>query len=175
MPESSPTDFAELFAEHQPRVFGYILAIVRNSADANDILQQTAVTLWNKFDGFEPGTDFAAWAITTARFESLNFLKYRRRSRLSFDQSVIELLATEFEEPSSDLIDARRSALRKCLAKLSPLDAKLIDNRYSHGLGSRQLAELMDRSQASVCNSLRRIREALLACIQHRLDQEGAT
>ncbi|QDT68939.1 RNA polymerase sigma factor CarQ [Planctomycetes bacterium MalM25] len=169
----SHSEFAELFAAHQHQVFGFILGLVRNNADAQDILQQSAITMWNKFDTFTPGTEFVRWAITIARYETLNYLKYRRRSRLCFDQDLIELLAAEFRERSLEMAESRRTALKDCLPKLSSEDGKLIESRYSHGLGSRQLSELLGRSQASICNSLRRIRESLLTCIERRLAQEN--
>lgn len=165
--------FADLFSTHQQRLFGYILGIVRNNSDAQDILQQTAVTLWKKFDDFDPDTEFIRWSITVARFETLNFLKYRRRSRIYFDQGLMEHLASEFSDMSADFVEARQEALKICLTKLPEDDRKLVDSRYSHKLGSRQLSELLDRSQASICNSLRRIRENLLECIQRTTAEQG--
>ena len=165
--------FAELFSSHQQRLFGYIFGIVRNSTDAQDILQQTAITLWKKFDDFDPDTDFARWAITVARFETLNFLKYRRRSRVYFDQGLMEQLEGDFLEIKTEVIQARREALKNCLSRLPSDDSKLIESRYSHGLGSRQISELLDRTQSSICNSLRRIRERLLRCVQQSTAREG--
>lgn len=163
--------FANLFASHQQRLFGYIFGIVRNSSDAQDILQQTAVTLWKKFDELDEDVNFVRWAIAVARFETLNFLKYRRRSRIYFDQGLMEQLAEEFGGLSNDMIEARREALKSCLSRLPSADSKLIESRYAHGLGSRQLSELLNRSQASVCNSIRRIRDTLLQCVQRATDQ----
>lgn len=164
--------YADLFSTNQHRLFGYILAMVRNRSDAQDILQQTAITLWKKFDDFEPGTDFIKWAITVARYETLNFIKYRRRSRVYFDQSLMEQLGNEFSDLPMELVESRRTALNGCIGKLPQEDRKLIESRYSHGLGSRQLAELLDRSQASICNSLKRIREALLRCVTRATAKE---
>jgi RNA polymerase sigma-70 factor (ECF subfamily) len=161
--------FAELFGANQQRLFGYVLALVRNSADAQDILQQTAVTAWQKFDAFDPDTDFFRWATTIARYEMLNFTKYRRRSRLYFDQELMEQLAEDAGELSNEIAEARSQALSDCLKKLPATDGKLLECRYAHGLGSYQIAELLDRSQSSVCNSLRRIRENLLRCIESKL------
>lgn len=170
---TSEEQFAELFSAHQQRLFGYILALVRNTNDTHDVLQQTAISMWKKFSDFEIGTDFGRWSITVARFETLNFLKYRRRNRLVFSQELVEQLGDEFSEMSVAGLSERRDALQSCLAKLPIRDRKLVDCRYSHGLNSRQIAELQNRSQASICNSLRRIRESLLSCIKLTLAKEG--
>lgn len=164
--------FAELFSGSQQRLLGYVIGLVRNVADAHDILQQTAITAWRKFDEFDPDTDFMRWVIAIARFETLNFMKYRRRSKVLFDQSLIEQLGESVCDASAELIEDRGKALSLCIKKLSAADSRLIQCRYSHGLNSSQIAEVLDRSQSSVCNSLKRIRESLLGCIERRLSKE---
>jgi RNA polymerase sigma-70 factor (ECF subfamily) len=171
--EGREEQFAELFSAHQQRLFGYIVALVRNTNDAHDILQQAAIAMWKKFPEFELGTDFGRWAITVARFETLNFLKYRRRNRVVFSQELVEQLGDDFSEMDNQHLGARRDALRSCLTKLPSKDRKLIECRYTHGLNSRQIAELQERSQASICNSLRRIREGLLRCIELTISMES--
>ena len=163
--------FADIFSANQQRIFGYVLGLVRNTSDAQDILQQTAVTAWRKFNEFDPNTEFLRWAITIARFETLNFIKYRRRSRLYFDQQLMEQLGDDVCEMASDEVESRLQALGECLKKLPAADSKLIECRYTHGLSSLQIADLLERSQPSICNSLRRIRENLMRCISKNLSR----
>ncbi len=165
--------YAELFSANQQRLFGYILGLVRSADDARDILQETAITSWKRFNDFQSGTDFTAWIITIARYETLNFVRYRRRHRAYFGQDLMEQLAQNFCEVPSELAEARRSTLADCLGKLTSLDKKLIESRYSRDLGSKQIAELFDRPQASICNSLRRIRESLRRCVERATLQEN--
>lgn len=165
--------FAELYSNCQHRLFGYVMGLVHNSADAQDILQQTAVTAWRKFDDFQPNTDFVRWAITIARYETLNFVKYKRRSKVFFNQSLMEQLGDSFSESSSEMAEARMEALSHCLKKLPATDTKLIECRYTYGLGSHQIAEVLNRSQSSICNSLRRVRENLMRCIQRSITEEA--
>ncbi|WP_252855572.1 sigma-70 family RNA polymerase sigma factor [Aeoliella straminimaris] len=169
---SAEDTFADLFSTHQQRLFGYILGLVRNTSDAQDVLQQTAVTAWQKFGGFDLDTEFFPWAVTIARYEALNFMKYRRRSRLCFDQELMEQLGEDACEVSGEVAEVRLAALGECLKKLPAADSKLIECRYTHGLSSLQIADVLERSQPSVCNSLRRIRENLMRCISRSLSQE---
>ena len=74
--------FTDLVTEHQARLYGYIFAMVQNSADTEDLVQRTLITLWRRFDQFELGTDFCAWSLTTARYEVLNFQRAGRRPNL---------------------------------------------------------------------------------------------
>jgi RNA polymerase sigma-70 factor (ECF subfamily) len=171
---SKQDQFSALIADTQQRVFGYILGLVRNSADAQDVLQQTAVTAWRKFDQFDPNTEFFPWAIAIARYETLSFLKYRRRSRLYFDQDLMLQLEQDACNVVGDDADARFKALTQCLTKLPASDLKLIECRYSLDMNSHQIGELLERSQPSICNSLKRIRETLMHCISRSLSSMGA-
>lgn len=56
--------------------------------------------------------------------------------------------------------------------KLNSADQELLDLHYSEALGSRQIADRLQRSQTSVCNSLNRIRGWLLECIQMELARQ---
>lgn len=165
--------FAELYSSCQQRLLGYVIGLVRNSADAQDILQQAAVTAWEKFDEFDPDTDFMRWAITIARYKTLNFIKKRRNDKVYFDQALMSQLGEHASNVSVEVAEQRGAALSQCLKKLSTADSRLIECRYTHGLGSNQIAQVVERSQPSVCNSLRRIREALMQCIKRRLAAEG--
>jgi RNA polymerase sigma-70 factor (ECF subfamily) len=166
---TSEDQFASFFSANQQPLFGYILGMVRNTSDAQDILQQTAVTAWQKFGGFDTSTSFLAWTIAIARYEALNFMKYRRRSRLCFDQELMEQLGEDVCEFANESAEDRLQALGECLKKLPAIDSKLIECRYTHGLSSLQIADILDRSQPSICNSLRRIRENLMRCISQNL------
>jgi DNA-directed RNA polymerase specialized sigma24 family protein len=45
-------EFAQLLSQCEKRLFSYILAIVWNVQDAEDLYQQTAMTLWGEVSGF---------------------------------------------------------------------------------------------------------------------------
>src|SRR5262245_24081159 len=56
-----PVLFAALLRESRSRVFGYLLALVQQASDAEDLYQQTALVLWEKFSQYKRGTDFGTW------------------------------------------------------------------------------------------------------------------
>src|SRR5687767_4268119 len=91
-------EFAELLRLHQSRLFGYVHSLVRDLDDAEDLFQQTAVILWNKFDGFDRSRSFFSWACGVARFEVANFLRARGRQRLYFSDDLNLLLIEAQEE-----------------------------------------------------------------------------
>src|SRR3954451_5564527 len=77
--------FLRLFLQNQRRLYAYILTLLPNRADADDVLQDTTLTMWDKFDAAEPPTDFLAWGRRIAFHKVLDCNKKagRDRSRLS--------------------------------------------------------------------------------------------
>jgi len=163
--------FVRLLATCQRRVFLYALGLVYNAADAEEILQETNLVLWRKFDQYQPGTDFASWACRIAYFEVLKFRERQARQQRLFSSEFIESLAVESEE-SLDELDARRDALSACLDKLRKNDRQLVLRRYQEHATTRAVAEALGRSVQGTRKSLHRIRMTLLACIERTLAAE---
>jgi RNA polymerase sigma-70 factor, ECF subfamily len=164
-------EFARLLATCQRRVFLYVLGLTANPADAEEILQETNLVLWRKFDDFEPGTNFSRWATKIAYYEVLKFRKSRAGQAVCFSNDFMESLAAEMDE-TSDTLDQRRNALNGCMEKLHPKDRDLILRRYQPDASTRGVAETLRRSVQGTRRSLQRIRAALLGCIERTLTAE---
>jgi RNA polymerase sigma-70 factor (ECF subfamily) len=170
---SRPSDeFVELFTRHQRRLFLYILAQIANPVEAEEILQETNLVIWKKYDQFQPGTSFFAWSSRIARLEVLRFLDRRQRDRKRFRPELVEQLAEEALDDAPRL-EERRQALTVCLGKLTPRDRRLIEQRYAPGENGKRLAEQLGRPANSVYQSLARIRRMLWECINRRLAETG--
>src|SRR3954447_1882978 len=91
--------FVRLFASGQREVLRYILALVPDVDDAHEILQDTAVALWKKFDQYDPDCPFVPWA---CRFAFRHVLKHReqkvRRSKYLSLDVINQLAAQRLEE-----------------------------------------------------------------------------
>ncbi len=164
--------FLDLFSSHQVQIYAYVRAILRHREDADDLFQEISITLWEKFDAFEPGTNFIAWACQIARFHIANFVRRKSRSRVYFSDVLQLQLAEVQSQQDSKERTARREALRECVKKLRPADQELITQRYANLLSVSELAERIGRPARGIHNSLARIRQALLECINRTLLQE---
>jgi RNA polymerase sigma-70 factor (ECF subfamily) len=144
--------------------------LLHNAADAEEVLQETNLVLWRKFDQFQPGTEFDRWACRIAYYETLKFREKTKKERF-FSNDFIETLATE-TEASLEPLDRRRDALTGCLGKLKERDRQLILSRYQSRATTRGIAEALGRSVQGTRKSLHRIRTLLLACIERTLAAE---
>jgi RNA polymerase sigma-70 factor (ECF subfamily) len=164
-------EFVQEFTRHQRRLFLYILTQVPNPIDAEDILQETNVIIWRKFDQFRAGTNFFAWVCQIANYEVLKFRERRRRDRLLFSDEFIASVAEE-TLANTDALETRRRALSHCLGKLREQDRALIQARYAPGHSGKSVAKHLGRPANSVYQSLGRIRRSLLECISRRVAAE---
>lgn len=163
--------FVQLLNQYKKPLFRLIHAMVRSPSDAEDLFQQTAITMWDKFDQFEVGTNFFAWGSMIARNKVRDFIKASARRRVYFSEEVIDKLAAE--ELHREVEDARLLALSSCRGKLWDSDQHLLADCYAGGETIAQVAERTGRTPSSLYSNLWRVRRALYDCIQRTLAREG--
>jgi len=73
--------FDVLFERHAPRIRGRVIRIVRESAAADDLLQEVFLRLWTRAEQWEGRGTVAAWLLRTATNLALNHLRSVRRRR----------------------------------------------------------------------------------------------
>jgi RNA polymerase sigma-70 factor (ECF subfamily) len=164
-------EYVGLVMRSQRRLYAFIYALLRRPADAEDVLQETNLVLWKKAAEFAPGTDFTAWACRIAQFQVMAFRKRHQRTREYFDDALLAQLA-EDATIQMEGVDDRQHALLECVKTLKPAARDLVARRYEPGGSVNVMAERSGRSPKAVSEALRRVREALLRCIERRLSLE---
>ncbi|HZY85458.1 MAG TPA: sigma-70 family RNA polymerase sigma factor [Gemmataceae bacterium] len=165
--------FLRLFLQNERRLYAYVLALLPNRADADDVLQEASLVMWDKFDARRPPADFAAWGCRIAYFKVLDFCKKRQRSRVRFSQAMLDRIAETAAEQAATLqLDERREALADCVEKLSPRERDLLARRFTEGASVESIAAGAGRSADAVYKALAKIRQALFECVTRRLAAE---
>ncbi len=168
VPGQDPEGFVRLVVEGQREILRYILALVPDIDDAHEILQETAVDLWRKFDRYDPVLPFAPWA---CRFAFRRVLKHREQQARRVKYLSIEslsLIAAERSE-KDPILEDRRRALETCLQQLCEADRLVVEHRYSHQMSVAQIAGITGRNLSTLYKSLERIRRRLFECVNRRL------
>lgn len=160
--------FVSLFAGSEPALHSFVLSLLPNWSDAEEVMQRTSIVLWRKFAEFQSGSSFLAWARQIARYEALNYRKHLRRDRHVFSAELVELLAAESEDDAARL-DAERRALAGCMDRLAADHREMIRRCYAGQETVQQVARAIGRTPNSLYKMLNRIRAALLECIRRRV------
>jgi RNA polymerase sigma-70 factor (ECF subfamily) len=157
-----------LMTRHQRQIFGYIYTLVPHRHDAEDLLQETSLVICEKFDDFEEGTDFVAWACQIAYWR----IRYSRqkfaRSKVVFNQEILDVVAQTASTMATEL-DSRHEALESCLQKLRPRDRELLLVRYEPGNSVEEAARRSGRTLQTAYKALARLRKLLLDCVTNQL------
>jgi RNA polymerase sigma-70 factor (ECF subfamily) len=173
-PESVPRteQFVLLLAQHQEQVFRYIFSLVACEADARDILQETSLALYRKFDAYDASRPFLPWAYRFAYFQVQKHREKAARSPLLFSEDVMDLLAHDREQMEPEL-DQRLQLLNRCLAKLTPQDKDLVTSRYAMRQGAEEMMQRFAMSRRTLFRNLELLRLRLHECVTRQLQSEG--
>jgi RNA polymerase sigma-70 factor (ECF subfamily) len=102
----------KVFLQNRQRLYAYVLTLLPNRADADNVLQEASLVMWDKFDECEPPNDFTAWRCRIAYFKVLDFRKRSQRQRVRFSQAMLERVAETAAEHTATLeLDDRRKVL----------------------------------------------------------------
>lgn len=175
MPETDINDrhrrFLRAFTTNEPAVRAFVRRLVPTRADADDILQEVSIVLWEKFDEFRPDADFRAWACGIARYKVLAWLRDKGRDRLVLDSDVVELIAKESLQAESQL-EQQRVALESCFEKIPAEQRDLLAHAYRRDVKIQDVAATSGRSVGGFYQWLHRMRKLLLECIGRELAEE---
>jgi RNA polymerase sigma-70 factor, ECF subfamily len=156
--------FMQLLVAHQGRLYQYVRMMMPRSYDVEDVLQETFLVMWRKFDESSPPGGFYSWACRIAYLEMLKSRERNIRHSHILNQEILhQLAADEAAEPES-LADIK-VMLQTCLDKLPPDDRVLIERRYEPGVRVDVMAAELGRPVNSVSKSLGRIRQTLWRCV----------
>lgn len=163
--------FVRLLAQHDRQIYRYVLTLLPNASDAEDVLQETAAALWRKAETYDPAQPFFTWACGFARVEVMRFRRRASRRPL-FDDVLLQTLADERAALQAEL-EARRVALDHCLELLTEHDHRLLERRYNTQASIADLARQSRIPAKRLYHALDRIRRRLMECITARLAEEG--
>ena len=164
--------FVELFVRNQNRVYRYILTLVPNRTDAEELFQETNLTLWRTWDRYDHAHDFVRWACGIAHNEIRNFVRKKRASHVLLSEEILDQLA-RLRLQHEGLLEARRGALAECVKKLPSRDRELVEQCYGKGETIKLIAENRGQSPNVFYKALRRIRATLHECVTHTLTLEA--
>jgi RNA polymerase sigma-70 factor, ECF subfamily len=165
-------EFVRLLAEHERQLAGYVHTLVPLWQDAEDVLQNTKLRLWEQFGSFQLGTDFPAWAFTIAGYMVRTHRKHCQRQRVCFSDQVLERISRHIPAVSSSRHNDRLLALVECVRTLSDASRTLLNLFCTGHRKIKDIARELGQTQSATYSTLFRIRRSLLECVQKRLQEE---
>lgn len=171
--DNSASEFVAHMLDAQRGLRNYLLSLHPVASDIDDLMQQTALTLWKEFHRYDRSRPFLPWALRIGYFEVLRLRTMRSRDMLVFSEDIVEMLAEE--SPPDATLQPKRLALTACLGKLNPDERELLMACYGEGGSVASLAARRNEKPHRLYHQLDRVRRALVLCVGRLLrDTEGS-
>ena len=164
--------FVKLLTSNEAMLRSFVRKLLPSENDVDDLMQEISITLWNKFDSFDPETNFLKWAYVVSRFKVMSFRRNKGREKLHFDDELLNIMAEEIEE-ESELSKARLKAMQGCIHKLPKAKRQMLVRAYQADMSMKELAAKLGKSSAAVYKTISRLRMVLFDCINEELTAAG--
>ncbi len=158
--------FTELYARTSSILFGVCVRMLRDRAEAEEVLQETYTTAWRRASGFDPARAGAiTWLVTLTRNKSIDRLRQHRDGR-SDDATL-----TEFEDDRPSPASAAETSeeyrrLERCLDGLEPRQSQSVREAFFTGATYNELAARMKVPLGTMKSWIRRSLIQLRACLE---------
>ena len=90
-------NFVQLLTESQNRLYGYIYTMIGDHSRSKDVLQETNLVLWRKYDELQKVENFKAWSFTVCKFQVMAYLRDKKRDRLLLDPELADMISETAE------------------------------------------------------------------------------
>ena len=152
--------FIALFTYFAPRIKSYMLKHGANEAAAEEVIQNTFVTVWEKAGSYDPKKSAAStWIFTIARNKRIDALRREKFVEINSDDSALENATYEAEEVYADQQDLDR--LNSALAGLPPDQAELLRMSFFEDKSHQKIAAEKHLPLGTVKSRLRAAMEKL--------------
>lgn len=161
--------YEDLARAHGDRIYAVILRLVMNSADAEDIAQETLLRGWRGINNFHADARFGTWIYRIAVNESNRFFERganRRREQLPIHDHEARLAARAVDQPPARAeLRELEGALRRAIEQLEPPYRTALVLRDIEGLSTREAAEIVGVREGAFKSRLHQARLRVRAAL----------
>jgi RNA polymerase sigma-70 factor (ECF subfamily) len=163
--QEDPAGFREVYLLFIKPVFAYVLGLVRNYEQAEDITSETFIKAFVSISQLRNPEKFTAWIFTIARNKSMDFFRNQRRNL--FVELEDDLDIETFSNPES--ISNDTLVLFKDLVRpLSEGERELILLKYYSGLTFKQISQVLKRPESTIKRDIYRTLRKMKAMLEDK-------
>lgn len=149
-----------LFAQHNVRVFRFLIRRLRNEALAEEVTNEVFLDVWRQAGRYEGRSSVSTWMLAIAHNKAVSLL--RKRSEVTLDEEIAERLPDSGDDPEQHAQKQSKAAvMRQMLELLSDEHREVIDLVYYHEKSVREVAEITGVPEATVKTRMHYARKLL--------------
>ena len=175
--ETKEKAFTAIIKKYQEKLYWHVRRLVVTHDDANDVLQNVFIKVWNGLTNFREDSQLYTWLYRIATNESLSFLEQqKRRGTISLDEEGSETLANQVRADTNFDANKLEWKLQVAIQQLPERQRLVFNLRYFDEMPYQEMSRILDTSEgalkASYHHAARKIEEfikKLLNLIQNRV------
>lgn len=153
--------FEQLYDRLAPRLHGLLRQMLHDEREAEEVLQDSFVQLWDRAPGFDPARSQAiTWAAMIFRHKAIDRMRMLGRRNRLVESASLEHSALDGDAPAgtdAELETSERAAVvREALRELPKDQRQLIEFAFLKGLTHHVLAESLNLPLGTVKTQIRR-------------------
>lgn len=164
-PSKREPAFRLLISKYKERLYWHIRKIVINHDDADDVLQNSLIKVWNGLDNFRAESSLFTWLYRITTNESITFLNQRNRRMLPGLNEANEFLVENLESDPYFDGDEWQILLQKAIAALPDKQRLVFNMKYFDEIKYEDMAKILDTSvgalKASYHHAVKKVEEYL--------------
>ena len=150
--------FEAILSFYEKAIYNYCLRILKNSANAKDITQETFIKVYTHRRSIDPSKNIKTWIFTIATNTVYDFLRGKKRKmEISLDENSETISSFEAYYPEEGLV----SDVEKALEKINPEYKKALLLFYQQGFQYQEIAEILKMPINTVKTHISRGKEEL--------------
>ena len=165
-PENKERAFTAIIKKYQEKLYWHIRRMVVEHEDANDVLQNVFIRVWNGLENFREDSQLYTWLYRIATNECLSYLEQqKRKSTLSFDEMEsglsIKIVADKYFDPNK-----LEWKLQLAIQQLPEKQRVVFTLRYYDEMPYEEMSRVLDTSEgalkASYHHAVKKIEDYIL-------------
>ncbi len=169
--EVSEAHFNELYNRYFRRIYGFVHGRLRNHADAEEVTQETFVTIFRSIDNYRGQSSLLSWMFGIAKNLSNNMIRRSQNQKERFDSvsrdHFVPKPSLGQTAPDEDLSLRRYAeAIRSRMSKLPDWQCRIFEMRHLENMSIPEIASCSRRSNDAVRSSLYRIKKLIFEAVE---------
>ena len=161
------TAFRDLYSSTSSKLFGVLLRILNNRAEAEDALQEVFTRVWLRAGRFDPEKGRAmTWLISVSRNHAIDRLRTRVEATTATDHAADALIDAKPSAEASLIAQGQARRIIDCMSALEPDRARAVQGAYLGGLSYTELATRFNVPLNTMRTWLRRTLLQLKDCLE---------
>lgn len=152
--------FGALYDRFSPGLYSFILKMVHDEKEAEDVLQEGFAHIWRRASTYDPARSSAfTWAVMILRNKAIDRLRVRQRIERTFEKATIEFSHfPEADESSAGEAERRDQGalVRSALQEIPEEQKQAVELAFFTGLTHEQIAEQLGTPLGTIKARIRR-------------------